>query len=208
MRRFGLPLREDKFYALLAQAAENLVAAGDLLVETLGDFGHLRLRAERMRELEHQGDFVTHQILSELRRSFVTPIDREDIAQLAQSMDDVLDHVDAAVMAMEDYEIAAPTAGARELALTLRNCAVTLRQAMDHLRRGSLQAVLPLTVETNRLENQGDQLFRAAMRDLFHNGWDVRDIIKWREVYSELEAAIDSAEDVANVMEGIVLKYG
>src|SRR5579875_3871185 len=146
MRRFGLPLREDKFYALLAQAAENLVAAGTLLVETLGDFGHLAMRAERMRELEHQGDFLTHQILNQLQRSFVTPIDREDIAHLTQGMDDVLDHIDAAVTAMEDYEIPAPTDGARELAQAIRSSALTLQQAMDHIRRSDLQAVLPLTV--------------------------------------------------------------
>lgn len=208
MPRFGLPLHEDRFYALLKQSADNLVAAGELLVETLADFGHLAMRAERMRELEHQGDFVTHQILNQLQRSFVTPIDGDDIARLTQGMDDVLDHIDAAVTAMEDYQIPAPTDGAREMALVIRSSTITLRQAMDHVRRGDLKAVLPLTVEANRLENQGDQLFRGAMRDLFSNGWEVRDIIKWREVYSELEAATDSAEDVANVMEGIVLKYG
>ena len=208
MPKFGLPLGEDRFYALLGQSADNLVAAGELLVETLSDYSHLAMRAEQMRELEHKGDFVTHQVLNQLQRSFVTPIDREDIAQLTQGMDDVLDHIDAAVTAMEDYEIPTPTDGATELARAIRSSTHTLQQAMDHIRRGDLQAVLPLTVETNRLENQGDQIFRGAMRDLFRNGWDVRDVIKWREVYSELEAAMDSAEDVANVMEGIVLKYG
>jgi predicted phosphate transport protein (TIGR00153 family) len=206
--RFGLPVGEDKFYDLLGQAADNLVLAGGALVETMDDFEHLQMRAERMREVEHQGDFLTHQMMNQLRQSFVTPIDREDIANLTERMDDVLDHIEAAVTALCDYEIPEPTESAREMAAVILKVCATLQQAMAHLRRADLRAVLPLTVEVNRLENQGDQLFRAAMRDLFQSERDVRDIIKWREVYDELEAATDSAEDVANVMEGVVLKYG
>lgn len=208
MPRFGLPIGEDKFYNLLGQAADNLVAAGALLVETMDDFAHLEMRAERMREVEHQGDFLTHQMMNQLQQSFVTPIDREDIALLTQRMDDVLDHIEAAVTALCDYGISEPTPSAREMADVIRKVGETLQEAMAHIRRAELKAVLPLTVEINRLENQGDHLFRAAMRDLFQNEQDVRDIIKWREVYDELEAATDSAEDVANVMEGVVLKYG
>ncbi len=208
MPRFGLPIGEDKFYSLLGQAADNVLAAGLLLVETMDDFAHLGMRADRMRELEHQGDFLTHQVMNQLQKSFVTPIDREDIALLAQRLDDVLDHIEAAVTALCDYEIAAPTPTAREMAAVIQKTGTALQEAMAHIRRADLKAVLPITVEINRLENQGDQLFRAAMRDLFQNQEDVRDIIKWREVYDELEAATDSAEDVANVMEGVVLKYG
>ena len=208
MPRFGLPIGEDKFYSLLGQAADNVLAAGLVLVETMDDFAHLGMRADRMRELEHQGDFLTHQVMNQLQKSFVTPIDREDIALLAQRLDDVLDHIEAAVTALCDYEIAAPTPTAREMAAVIQKTGTALQEAMAHIRRADLKAVLPITVEINRLENQGDQLFRAAMRDLFQNQEDVRDIIKWREVYDELEAATDSAEDVANVMEGVVLKYG
>ena len=208
MPRFGLPIGEDKFYSLLGQAADNVLAAGLLLVETMDDFAHLGMRADRMRELEHQGDFLTHQVMNQLQKSFVTPIDREDIALLAQRLDDVLDHIEAAVTALCDYEIAAPTPTAREMAAVIQKTGTALQEAMAHIRRADLKAVLPITVEINRLENQGDHLFRAAMRDLFQNQEDVRDIIKWREVYDELEAATDSAEDVANVMEGVVLKYG
>ncbi len=208
MPRFGLPIGEDKFYTLLGQAADNVVIAGGLLVETMDDFAHIQMRAERMREVEHQGDFLTHQVMNQLQQSFVTPIDREDIASLVQRMDDVLDHIEAAVTAMCDYELREATVSAREMAVVIQKTGITLQQAMAHLRRAELKAILPLTVEINRLENQGDSLFRAAMRDLFQNEQDVRDIIKWREVYDELEAATDSAEDVANVMEGVVLKYG
>ena len=206
--RFGLPIGEDRFYTLLGQAADNLVLAGNLLVDTMNDFGHLELRAERMREVEHQGDFLTHQMMNQLQQSFVTPIDREDIASLAQRIDDVLDHIEAAVTALWDYEIAAPTPAARDMAVVIQKSGEALQRAMAYIRRAELKAVLPLTVEINRLENEADHLFRAAMRDLFQNEGDVRDIIKWREVYDELEAATDSAEDVANVMESVVLKYG
>jgi predicted phosphate transport protein (TIGR00153 family) len=204
---FGLPLGEDRFYVLLGQAADNIVAAGGLLVETMDDFEHLELRAERMHELEHQGDFVTHEVMNQLQRSFVTPLDREDLAMLVQRMDDVVDHIDAAVTALNDYTIVQPTSSAREMAKVIRESGAALQDAMAHIRRAELREVLPLTVEINRLENHGDQLFRTAMRELFRDNEDVRDIIKWREIYDELEAACDSAEDVANVMEGVVLKY-
>jgi uncharacterized protein Yka (UPF0111/DUF47 family) len=204
---FGLPIGEDRFYALLGQAAENIVAAGNLLVETMDDFDHLELRMQQMRELEHRGDFVTHEVMSQLQKSFVTPLDREDIAMLVQRMDDVVDHIDAAVTALSDYGIERPTPSAREMAEVIRRCGEALQNAMVHIRRAELRAVLPITVEMNSLENHGDQLFRTAMRELFRGEQDVRDIIKWREVYDELEAACDSAEDVANVMEGVVLKY-
>jgi predicted phosphate transport protein (TIGR00153 family) len=184
------------------------VTAANLLVETMDDFRHLQMRAERMREIEHHGDFLTHQIMNQLQQTFVTPIDREDIALLAQRMDDVLDHIEAAVTALCDYEIPEATSSARDMAIVIRGVSETLQRAMANVRRGELKSVLPLTVEVNRLENQGDHLFREAMRELFRREGDVRDIIKWREVYDELEAATDSAEDVANVMEGVVLKYG
>jgi len=192
---------------LLGNAADNIVAAGNLLVETMDDFEHLGHRAERMRELEHQGDFFTHQVMNQLQQSFVTPLDREDLAMLVQRMDDVVDHIDAAVTALSDYGIEQPTGSAREMAEVIRKAGGALQEAMVHIRHAELRDVLPITVEINRLENHGDQVFRAAMRELFRDGQDVRDIIKWREVYDELEAACDSVEDVANVMEGVVLKY-
>jgi uncharacterized protein len=202
----GLPVGEDKFAVLLGRAADNIVAVGHLLVETMTDFDHLAYRAERMRELEHEGDSITHQLMNQLEQSFVTPYDREDLALLAQRMDDVVDHVDAAVTALFDYGIREPTKNAQELAEVILHAGDAVREAMDHIERAELRDVLPITVTINSLENQADQLFRSAMRELFDEP-DVRDIIKWRDVYRELEAATDSVEDVANVMEGIVLKY-
>jgi len=141
-----LPIGEDKFYSLLGQAADNVLAAGLLLVETMDDFAHLGMRADRMRELEHQGDFLTHQVMNQLQKSFVTPIDREDIALLAQRLDDVLDHIEAAVTALCDYEIAAPTPTAREMAAVIQKTGTALQEAMAHIRRADLKAVLPITV--------------------------------------------------------------
>jgi uncharacterized protein len=202
----GLPVGEDKFTALLGNAADNIVAVGHLLVETMRDFEHLEFHAGRVRELEHEGDSITHQMMNQLEQSFVTPFDREDLALLTQRMDDVVDHVDAAVTALYDYGIAQPTKRAQELAEVILKAGDAVRDAMDHIERAELRDVLPITVNINSLENQADQLFRSAMRELFEEP-DVRDIIKWRDVYRELEAATDSVEDVANVMEGIVLKY-
>ena len=143
-----------------------------------------------------------------LARSFVTPIDREDIALLTNSMDDMLDYMEGAVKRLFLYRIDQPTPRATEITYIINKVAIELSKAVPLLRYQSrLKEILPHCVEIHRLENEADDLQHAAVADLFEEETEVREIIKWRDIYDNLERSVDRGEDVANVLEGIVLKY-
>jgi len=163
----------------------------------------------KISELEHQGDTITHQIIAQLHRTFVTPFDREDIIMLAQSLDDVTDLIHAAADAMFIYKIECPAPRALEMADIIVQAAVEVERAMPQLRSPKeMKQMLPRCVEINRLENEADRVFRAAMSELFDDSTDMARIIKWREIYEYMESATDRCEDVANVLEGVALKHG
>ena len=146
--------------------------------------------------------------MAQLHRTFVTPFDREDMAILAHSLDDVTDFIYAASVAMYIYKIESPTPGARELADIIVQAATEVETALHQLRHSSqLKHVLEYCVEINRLENKADGVFRTAMADLFDYCTDMADVIKWREIYEHMEGATDGCEDVANVLEGVALKH-
>jgi predicted phosphate transport protein (TIGR00153 family) len=160
-------------------------------------------------ELEHQGDTITHQIMAQLHRTFVTPFDREDIALLAHTLDDVIDFIHAAADAMLIYKVECSTPRAKELADIIVQAATEIERAMPQLRRRSeLKQILERCVELNRLENAADRVYRSAIGELFSDSTDIAGIIKWREIYEHMEEATDRCEDVANVLEGIALKHG
>jgi len=155
------------------------------------------------------GDTITHQIIARLNRTFVTPFDREDIALLAHSLDDVTDFIHAAADAMFIYKIECPAPRAQELADIIVQAATEVEKAMPQLRRPKeLKQILERCVELNRLENMADRVFRSAMGELFEDSTDIAYIIKWREIYEYMESATDRCEDVANVLEGVALKHG
>ena len=159
-------------------------------------------------EMEHHGDTLTHQIISLLHRTFVTPFDREDIALLAHTMDDIIDFIHAAADAIFIYKIKEPKERAKELADIILKGVKEVEYAVSGMRRRSqLRNVLERCVEINRLENMADRVYRAAMAELFESSDDIADIIKWREIYGHLESATDRCEDVANVLEGVALKH-
>jgi predicted phosphate transport protein (TIGR00153 family) len=201
-----LPTNE-KFYDLLHASAKNLAEAGEVLADLMEHYQNVDMKTERIREVEHQGDAITHEIMGLLHKTFVTPIDREDIARLADRLDDVLDHVEEAVAAMRIYGVSGPTPRSVEMADIVRLMTVKVEGAISRLRdRRHLRDILPDCVEINRLENVADDLFRKAMAELFQTETTSAEIIKWRDIYRELEAATDRCEDVANVLEGIVLR--
>jgi predicted phosphate transport protein (TIGR00153 family) len=208
MPRFSFLPRNEAFYDLLHAAAKNLVDASEVLQDLMEHYENVDMKTERLRELEHTGDSITHEISALLHKTFVTPIEREDIALLAERMDDVVDHVEEASMTMRIYQVAGPTARSKELADVVRLMTVKVEQAIAKLReQRHLRDILPIAVELNRLENVGDDLFRKAMAELFRDEVNGTEIIKWREIYDQLEQATDRCEDVANVLEGIVLKH-
>lgn len=176
--------------------------------DLLENYKDVSIRVARITELEHQGDAITHQVMKQLHRSFLTPIDREDIALLSERLDSVMDFIEDAANSMLLYRIEQPTKRARELAIILLSITKELAQAMPYLRKHSqMRQILGHCVEVNRLENEADAITRLALAELFE-GASLADVIKWREIYEHMENAADRGEDVANVLEAVVLKHG
>ena len=205
---FSLMPRKVKFFELFEESAQNMVKAAQLLKELVYTWENVRERVSEITELEHEGDVITHQIFAQLHRTFVTPFDREDIALLAHTLDDVTDFIQAAADAMLLYKVDRPGQSARELADAIVQSASEVERAMPQLRhRSELKQILERCVEINRLENFADEVFRSAMGELFDNSTDMAHVIKWREIYEHMESATDRCEDVANVLEGVALKH-
>ncbi len=208
MFKFPFIPREEKFFGLFEESAQNMVKAAQELKKLVDEWENVEEEVAQITELEHQGDTITHQIMAQLHRTFVTPFDREDIALLGHTLDDVTDFIHAAAVAMLIYKVDHPSQRARELADIIVQAAAEVERAMPELRhRAELKQVLPRCVEINRLENAADKVFRSAMAELFGNTTDLAQVIKWREIYEHMESATDRCEDVANVLEGVALKH-
>ena len=209
MFRFPFIPREEGFFDLFEQSAQNAVKTAQELKKMVNTCKDVEKRAAEIAELEHQGDTITHQIIAQLHTTFVTPFDREDIILLAHSLDDVTDFIHSAADAMFIYKIECPAPRAMELADIIVQAAVEVEKAMPQLRHPKeLKQIFQRCVEINRLENAADRVFRSAMGELFDDSTDMAHIIKWREIYQYMESATDRCEDVANVLEGVALKHG
>jgi len=202
---FRLIPRDTKFFDLFAQMTGNLGEAARLLKQTLEDFREVEERVRLLKEIEHRGDEMTHNILTKLNQTFITPFDREDIHQLASSLDDVLDFTYAAGVRLTMYKITSAPEAAPKLADILVRQTDQLSQAMGRLEKNH-DHVLENCVEINRLENEADQVARTAIAVLFDKEKDPISLIKLKELFEVLETATDKAEDVANVLETVVLK--
>ncbi|MBI2864009.1 MAG: DUF47 domain-containing protein [Chloroflexi bacterium] len=196
---------------MFEEGSKNLLAASLALVDLIDNFEDVEKKVERLTDLEHVGDGITHKIFGQLHKTFVTPIDREDIALLAHSLDDVVDFIESAADTMVIYKVRQTTPAARELALRIVRVSEEVNKAIPMLRtKKMLMQVLEHCIEINRLENEADDIMRSALAELFDNcanGGSVLDAIKWREIYEQLESATDRGEDIANVLEGVVLKH-
>ncbi|MDQ4006050.1 MAG: DUF47 family protein [Actinomycetota bacterium] len=203
-RKFRLIPREESFYDLFVQQAEVLLQGAELFADIVGTFDDVAAKARRMHDIEHEADEVTHEVMRRLNSTFVTPLDREDIHELASSMDDVLDHIDAAADLLVLHKIEQPLPEMKAQADLLVRAAATTLEAMRALPHfDQLEAH---GVEINRLENEGDRIHRQATADLFSGDYKAMDVLKWKGIIDELEAAMDKLEDVANTIEGIALK--
>jgi predicted phosphate transport protein (TIGR00153 family) len=187
---------------------EKLVETSEAVLDLLECFENVATKTERIRELEHDADSLTHELYRLINQTFVTPFDREDIVALAQRLDDVVDNLEAATTAIRVYGIIEPTFAARGLADLARLQCLQLDKALTALRqKGLLKQILEQAREINRLENEADSLYLSAMAELFSGERPSTDIIKWRDIYEYLEAATDSCENVSHVLESIVLKH-
>ena len=209
MVKFPLTPRDMGFYNLFEQDTSNLVAAAEMLVDLFDNYENVEAKTRQLKDLEHKGDTITHDIIQRLHRTFVTPIDREDITLLANSLDDVMDLIEAAGRTACLYSIAQPTERARQLARIVARVTHKLNEAMPCLRRhDQFPRIIKQCVEINTLENEADDVQHTALAELFEVcHLNACEVIKWREIYEHLENATDRGEDVANVLEGIVLKY-
>ncbi len=209
MARFVLTPKDTRFYDLFEEDTRNLLEAAGALVEFFEKGAPDReLKAREFKAYEERGDVITHEIMKRLHSTFVTPIDREDIAELAHVFDNVMDFVEAAARTLVLYRMDEPTPRAKDLARIVLAIAVKLHEAMPCLRNRKQYAnVLRMCVEVNSLENDADDVHHAAQAELFGTCTNAVDVIKWRELYQHLENATDMGEDVANILEGIVLKH-
>jgi predicted phosphate transport protein (TIGR00153 family) len=206
--KLSLVPREKKFFVLFEQSAQNAVKITQQLKDMVYVWENLKGRVGVINDLEHQGDAITHQIFEQLHRSVITPFDREDIALLAHSLDDVTDFIHAAADAMLLYRVERPTNRAKELVGIAVEAVVEVEKAVSemHNRIGRKQ-LLKRCIEINRLENLGDLVYRSGMADLFDDAANIADVIKWREIYNHMESVIDRCEDIANILEGVAIKY-
>ena len=203
---FRLIPREEKFFADFVALAEQINVGAGLLEQMLVPDKPIWDKADEIKEVEHKCDFLTHEIIQRLHRTFVTPLDREDIHSLARSLDDVMDAIDASAAVVRLYQIAHVRPDARELARLVKVSAEQVVIAMKALERKT--GISTPAVEINRLENEADRAHQIALRRLFEEERDPITIIKWKEVLDLLEEATDRCEDCANVLEGVVVKHG
>lgn len=197
------PKQED-YFTLFNRQAELMRQGTAMLQEMLERFDQLDERARALKAVEHEADQVTHEIFAKLNRTFITPLEREDIHDLAAGLDDVLDAAEAIGTRLVLFKVTHITPEAAKLGGIIAAAAVQIEKAVQHLRDHA--DLLPYTVEVNRLENEADAVSRNAVADLFSGRHEVLDVLRWREIYGRLEGAADKCEDVANTIEAIVLK--
>jgi predicted phosphate transport protein (TIGR00153 family) len=198
--------KEEKFYGDFLALADELKKGARLLEEMLSLDRPNWDKADEIKEVEHKCDFLTHEIIQRLNRTFVTPIDREDIHALARSLDDVMDAIDASASLVRLYRLDSVRFGARELAKIVTACTHEVHLALAGLEKS--RGVAVHSIEINRLENEADRQHHQAVSRLFDEERDPIVVMKWKETLDFLEDATDRCEDVANVLEGVMVKNG
>lgn len=199
-----LASRDRKFFDLFEQAAQNAVRTAELFDEMLREFPEKAHLAKEVQLAEQEGDRITHAIVQRLNETFVTPIEREDILQLASTLDDIVDHTEETADYLVIYKIEAPMEQATRLSGILLDATKQIALAVPLLR--TFGDISTYTTEIHRLENDGDRISRDAVASLFDGGIDPMVVIRWKDIYARLEDAIDACEQVANVMASIIIK--
>ena len=203
---FRLIPREEKFFTDFQALADELQRGAGLLEQMLAPEHPVWGKADEIKEVEHKCDFLTHGIIERLNRTFVTPLDREDIHALARSLDDVMDAIDASATLIRLYRLTTVRFGARELAKIITACTDQVRLALGALEQH--KGLLAHAIEINPLENEADRTHQQAVTRLFDEERDPINVMKWKETLDFLENATDRCEDVANVLEGVMVKHG
>jgi uncharacterized protein len=203
--RFRLIPREERFFELFVDDSTNVLEAARTLDALFGDPQQVARYGQQLRELEHRGDEISHEISRRLNSTFVTPFDREDIVALASALDDIVDTLEEIADTFLLYRIGEPTQAARDQARIIVRQVEMIHAALKELR--SFKGLERHLHEVHRLENEGDRIARDAVADLFTSDHDPRHLIKWKDAYALLEECIDQCEDVADLIETIVVKH-
>lgn len=196
--------RHEDFFDLFRKQGTLVRQGCDALLDMMERFEDLENKAAGLKQIEHQGDLVTHEIFEKLNRTFITPLEREDIHDLGSGLDDVLDAVEGVGSRLVLFKVRQMTPEALKLARIMVQCGAQIEQATAHLK--DFKNLMAFTIELNRLENEADQISRQVVADLFSGAHDPIDVMRWKEIYGRLESAADMSEDVANTIEAIVLK--
>ena len=205
--KFSILPRQDKFFKLFKRSSENLKEASGKLVDLMENYENVEAKVTELKRLEEVGDSIIHEIMSDLHKTFITPLDREDISTLGERLDDIMDCIEEAARYMLEYDIKSPTKEAQELSRIIANCCETIDKAMTILGNNKFKELTPLKEKLHVLENEADQVTSKALGELFRTS-EAIDIIKWKEVYDQLESATDRAENVAVILDVIVIKHG
>ena len=196
--------REEGFFDLFVEQAENIHAGAAALVKMLSHYTGVPEQVQSIKAIEHQGDDIAHNVLTKLNQTFVTPLDREDIHELCSQLDDVIDLIDAAASRFVLYRVTSVREGTVDLVKVLLAATSEVTSAVQAL--GTPEKAMKHCIEINRYENESDRLCRTLIAQLFDEEKEAVQIIKWKEIFEVIETAVDKCEDVANVIEGIVIK--
>jgi len=201
-----LPKKQD-FFELFESAARNLYDGAKLQRDLMEDYKDAEEKRKRIFDIENEGDLITHETIKRLNKTFVTPIDREDIHALICRMDDILDLIEGTADRMQVFKVKEPTMEAVVLSRIIFSTTEAISKAISYLKEKNYSYINEYCIKINQLENEGDRVYRDAVGKLFENEKDPMMVIKWREIYKNMEDALDRCEDVANILEGIVLKH-
>jgi predicted phosphate transport protein (TIGR00153 family) len=198
--------REEEFFDLFVAVAKRNVEAARLLRELFDGPPERRTpHIEAIKRLEHEADQVTHEVVNRLDRTFITPLDREDIHQLASDLDDVMDAIDGTARRAQIFRLGPAPLGVKQLTEVIQRMVGVLAEAVGRLKKGD--DVMRYCIDAKKLEEEGDAIYHEALGEMFETQHDALEIIKWKEIYDNLEMTLDQSEDVANVLESITLKH-
>lgn len=203
---FGLIPKEEKFFKLFKDMTKNIIEGAKLLKDMLDNFDNPNESQRKIKDVEHKGDSITHDIIQMLNKTFVTPLDREDIYALASKLDDILDLIDASAQRVIMYNVDSIPPEAKSLGFIILQSCYAVDKAVAMLGKKSNEQIFATCVEINALENEADRVSREAISRLFDEEKDPIQLIKWKEIYETLERATDKCEDAANILESVVVK--
>jgi uncharacterized protein len=209
MAKFQFLPAETKFYEWFEKATGNLLEAATALRDMFDHYENVEAKVGHITELEHSGDFIVHEVMHLLMHTLIIPLDSEDIERLISALDDALDKIEATAVRMVIFQIEAPTERARQMAQLIRSGAQELHRAMPNLReKKTFRLVTEHIKEINTIENNSDRMLREALVDIVNHKEDLFNLIRWKEIYEMLEEATDRMEDVADILQRVVIKNG